>query len=452
MGKVSKRQRKFLSKKILPHKKKTGKRGVVEKKKSKDSTGGDRSQQQQQQPRTAKTLPDGLDTTAFLQCPWLVSSAKDERDTCAAAFVVAPELLQIQGTARSTCTTTSRKKKRKSTCDDSDNNSNSGTNVARLTEQAVRDMIGAAVHQASKDDLLRLVWSLQTPQQQQQQQQASPPNSVPTTWPVLAPESLAHSVLLSAEGLGRLHIAFRLHLGPKREEGSTPEEWDEAALVHRQLLGKSEAWPVLRAPLLTFLAAALRTLEDQAMVVMGGGGDGKAERSRGALEEGLRLLQPRVPLLFPFPRLARQHLVFLLGLLETSDNPAVISLAFVRLYELATSQPMPFLHDAFKGVYRSYRAAADRVGALAHGRRECEGGSWGEGTVDVLPLLRECIAELFGVEKPSAYLHAYVFIHDLVQEAVAAADEVRAGGGKTREPGQALRRLRSWGFLQSLQV
>lgn len=48
--------------------------------------------------------------------------------------------------------------------------------------------------------------------------------------------------------------------------------------------------------------------------------------------------------------------------------------------------------------------------------------------------------------------HAYVFIHDLVQEAVAAADEVRAGGGKTREPGQALRRLRSWGFLQSLQV
>lgn len=48
--------------------------------------------------------------------------------------------------------------------------------------------------------------------------------------------------------------------------------------------------------------------------------------------------------------------------------------------------------------------------------------------------------------------HAYVFIHDLVREAVAAAEEVRMAGGRTREPGEALRRLRSWGFLQSLQV
>lgn len=48
--------------------------------------------------------------------------------------------------------------------------------------------------------------------------------------------------------------------------------------------------------------------------------------------------------------------------------------------------------------------------------------------------------------------HAYVYIHDLAREALAAAAEVHKGGGKTREAGQALRRLRSWEFLQSLQV
>lgn len=48
--------------------------------------------------------------------------------------------------------------------------------------------------------------------------------------------------------------------------------------------------------------------------------------------------------------------------------------------------------------------------------------------------------------------HAYVYIHELAREAVEAAAEVKKGGGKAREAGPALRRLRSWGFLQSLQV
>lgn len=48
--------------------------------------------------------------------------------------------------------------------------------------------------------------------------------------------------------------------------------------------------------------------------------------------------------------------------------------------------------------------------------------------------------------------HAYVYIHELARESLAAASEVEKGGGKTKEAGPALRRLRSWGFLQSLLV
>lgn len=52
----------------------------------------------------------------------------------------------------------------------------------------------------------------------------------------------------------------------------------------------------------------------------------------------------------------------------------------------------------------------------------------------------------------SRHQHAYVYIHDLAREALAAAAEVHKGGGNTREAGPSLRRLRSWEFLQSLQV
>lgn len=54
--------------------------------------------------------------------------------------------------------------------------------------------------------------------------------------------------------------------------------------------------------------------------------------------------------------------------------------------------------------------------------------------------------------RPPIHQHAYVYIHDLAREALAAAAEVHKGGGNPREAGSALRRLRSWDFLQSLLV
>lgn len=65
------------------------------------------------------------------------------------------------------------------------------------------------------------------------------------------------------------------------------------------------------------------------------------------------------------------------------------------------------------------------------------------------------------VPHTTAPQHAYVYIHDLVREGVAAADELRQqtghGGGwgrgaKSGEAGPAMRRLRSWSFLQKLVV
>ncbi|CAM9943050.1 unnamed protein product [Ectocarpus sp. 12 AP-2014] len=443
MGKVNKRQRKFLSKNVLTHRKKGG---VRRDNKSKGkgaaaaaaaATAPEASQAPGAQHR--KTLPDGVDTAAFLECPWLSQEAcaAAGRDACVAPFE--PEVALLEGAA------TSKSGKR--------GGGGKGSGSSSLTEQAARAMIGRAVDERSLDDLLRVVWAVQA---------IGDPSSaaVPTTChqPLrAAPGSKAADALIS-EASSRLHLAFRAHLGPERDEedGSSVEEWEDAVRAHRQKLEKAEAWPRLGGALLSFLTSALDSVDKawatSISVAVEGRADSSKRGSSGAssasLVDGLDRMRNHVPLLFPFPRLARRYLSFLLAVLQTSDSTPALSLAFVRLYELSTSQPMPFLHDAFKGSYRCYRAAAERIG----GGRGARVMARGDGAGSSLPLLRECLAELFGVEKPSAYLHAYVYIHEIAREASEAAAEVKKGGGKAREAGPALRRLRSWGFLQGLQL
>ncbi|CAN0072095.1 unnamed protein product, partial [Ectocarpus sp. 13 AM-2016] len=446
MGKVNKRQRKFLSKKVLTHRKKGG---VRRDNKSKGkgaaataATAPEASQAPGAQHR--KTLPDGVDTAAFLECPWLSQEAcaAAGRDACIAPFQ--PEVALLEGAP------TSESGKRGG---GGKGSGSKGSGSSSLTERVARAMIGRAVDERSLGDLLRVVWALQA---------IGDPSSaaVPTTshqplW--AAPGSEAEDALIS-EASSRLHLAFRAHLGPERDEedGSSVEEWEDAVRAHRQKLEKAEAWPRLGGALLSFLTSALDCVETEwatsISVAVEGRADSSKRGSSGATSvsfvDGLDRMRNHVPLLFPFPRLARRYLSFLLAVLQTSDSTPVLSLAFVRLYELSTSQPMPFLYDAFKGSYRCYRAAAERIG----GGRGARVMARGDGAGSSLPLLRECLAELFGVEKPSAYLHAYVYIHELAREAVEAAAEVKKGGGKARDAGPALRRLRSWGFLQSLQV
>lgn len=420
MGKVSKRQRKFLSKKVLPHKKKGGRR--VDSK----AKGGDRNNngipdedQAQTLAEQRRTLPDGLDIASFLECPWLTQQActATEVDTCVALFEPDKSWLEAQqASATATATTTGKRRKSAST----------GNNGGGLSEATARAMISRAVDEASTDDLLRTVWALRSAQ-------PTPSNAATSEISGSAqglraiPGSKAVEVL-RREGLGRLHLAFRAHLGPERDEGDSPEEWEDAVRAHRQQLEKSDAWPRLGGAMLSFLTTAFENLEAAASAsstissptagsssnATGVGGssssnghssssnkDCEAKDPTTSLVEGLVRLADHIPLLFPFPRLARRYLVLLLGVLETSadGDSAALSLASLRMYELSTSQAMPFLHDAFKGAYRCYRGAAERVrggggGVLTRARR-------GAGS---LPMLREVFAELFGVEKPSAYL------------------------------------------------
>lgn len=401
MGKINKRQRKFLSKKVLPHRKKGGvRRDDNKKSKGNNSKGGqeDASAGAAAGEQKRKTLPEGLDTAAFLECPWLSreACAAAGRDVCVAPFEPDSDLLE-DGTQAAPSSRKHGERRGSST--------SSSSNL--LAEKTARAMIERAADEESIDDLLCVVSALQTA------------------------AAVAASTATRTEALSRLHLAFRAHLGPKREEGTSGEEWEDAVRAHRQQLERAEAWPKLGGPLLSFLTTALDHMEkvevgttisdaaDAGSTAVGSGKSSSSGKQNGsdtaaaaaaaaALVGGLTSMQHHVPLLFPFPRLSRRYLAFLLRVLETTDDTATVSLAFVRLYELSTSQPMPFLHDAFKGSYRCYRAVAERVGAggkgaAAVGKVGVKAGSSGAGAGS-LPLLRECLSELFGVEKPSAYL------------------------------------------------
>lgn len=389
MGKVSKRQRKFLSKKVLPHKKKGGRR-VDSKGKGGDRNNGDANEPQTPTLAERRTLPDGLDTTSFFDCPWLSQQAcaAAERDTCVAPFEPEQSLLAAQISATDTTTTAKRHKSAAKA---------NGGGDAGLSETVARAMISRAVDEGSADDLLRTVWALQAAQDTTSSATATA--EIPGTQGLKAAPGSKAVEVLRREGLGRLHLAFRAHLGPEREEGDSTEEWEDAIRAHRQQLEKSDTWPRLGGALLSFLTTAFDNLEASASA-SGASKDSATETA--SLVEGLVRMGDHIPLLFPFPRLARRYLALLLGVLEVSDgDSAALSLASVRMYELSTSQPMPFLHDAFKGAYRCYRGAAERVGGGGAGAGVLTRAGRGAGS---LPMLREFFAELFGVEKPSAYL------------------------------------------------
>lgn len=377
MGKISKRQRKFLKKNVLLNRKKGGHRH--DRKENKGSAGPNsgtagKPRSSQPPPQEVKTLPNGLDTKKFLQCPWLsLSNGDDDIEHDGGVKTFEPETSLLEG---------------------------AGDKHA-LTEHSARGMIDRAVDDRSVDDLLRVVWALRMASDESCE---GPLNLRPSVSGKAGRKRSRTLAVLVSESFRRLHLAFQAHLGPRRDPAHTVEEWEEACLSKRQQFDRAESWPKLGGALLSFLRSALdslrRTSGGRAQTSPGGSSPARQpldQDQRHCLLQGLESMRHHVPLLLPFPRLARRYLVFLLSLLEGTDDVAVLPVACVRLYELSTSQPMPFLHDAFKGVYRSYRNAAAAVSTLA--RDDVRTGA-----SSPLPLLREFIAELFGVEKPSAYL------------------------------------------------
>ena len=183
----------------------------------------------------------------------------------------------------------------------------------------------------------------------------------------------------------------------EKKDGSTKGKdvaFDENKPLHPKTLAKSPNWPALRPVIESFLKSALHLLSE-------------AGKEAELLRFVLRALSRYVPYLAAYPRLARPALRTCIRLwsasLDTSEGHNAVRLqAFLRVRQLAITQPYPLVEDCLKSSYLGYARRA-KFGTASN-------------VSSVLPTLTfmgNCVVELYGLDYASAYQHAFVYIRQL---------------------------------------
>ena len=177
------------------------------------------------------------------------------------------------------------------------------------------------------------------------------------------------------------------------DEGSAEEERGENAPIPPKILMRSIRWKEMNSILQTFFKATLHLMSE--------GKDSKQ------LSFVLRALGKYIPFLTPLPKIAQILLRSLTNLwsapLDSSEDYQVVRLnAFIRIRQLAITQPFPFIEECLKKTYLAYAKRA-KYGTSAT-------------VTSVLPTLTfmgNCIVELYSLDFHSSYQHAFVYIRQL---------------------------------------
>mmetsp|Transcript_12723 Transcript_12723/g.22899 ORF Transcript_12723/g.22899 Transcript_12723/m.22899 type:complete len:889 (-) Transcript_12723:251-2917(-) len=217
---------------------------------------------------------------------------------------------------------------------------------------------------------------------------------------------------LMAICLVQCHDEFHYHLlgkgsgvekGDDEEESSSEEEGDDEKTsstldlnqpLPPKLLAKSPHFAAIRPLLESFLKSTLHILTT-------------AGKEAKLLQFVLSNLAKYVPYLTAFPKISKPFLKTCVQLwsapLDTSEDYNAVRLqAFLRIRQLAVTQPYPFIEEALKLTYLSY-AQRSKFGTASN-------------VTSVLPTLTfmgNCIVELYTLDYASAYQHAFVYIRQL---------------------------------------
>jgi|GEM_PF-6620141 len=199
---------------------------------------------------------------------------------------------------------------------------------------------------------------------------------------------------------------FRGHLMPDKDdgdddasdesggEGEEKSKMDVNKPLNPKQFMKSSHWPTLRPYLESFLKSTLHLLSE-------------AGKEANLLKFVLQTFANYVPFLSAFPRISKLMLKTCVKLwsapLDTSQEYQVVRLqAFLRIRQLAITQPYPFIEDCLKMTYLSY-AQRSKFGTASN-------------VTTVLPTLTfmgNCIVELYTLDYASAYQHSFVYIRQL---------------------------------------
>jgi nucleolar complex protein 2 len=146
----------------------------------------------------------------------------------------------------------------------------------------------------------------------------------------------------------------------------------------------------------------------------------------------LQSLENFVQLLLPFPRQSKSLLKSLLTLwsspADTEDDNVVRLHAFLRIRQLALTQPFPLIEDCLKGSYQSYAKVCKFTN---------------ETTLPTIVFMGNCLVELYSLDIDSSYQHAFVYIRQLALHLRAAITK------KTKE---SFSQIYAWQYFNCLRV
>ena len=208
------------------------------------------------------------------------------------------------------------------------------------------------------------------------------------------------------------------------QNGSADKKLDVNRPLNPKLFTKSSHWHTLRPYLESFLRSTLHLLSE-------------AGKEANLLKFVLQALSNYVPFLSVFPKISKTMLKTCVKLwsapLDTSVEYQVVRLqAFLRIRQLAITQPYPFIEDCLKMTYLSY-AQRSRFGTASN-------------VTTVLPTLTfmgNCIVELYTLDYASAYQHAFVYIRQLALHLRTALMK------KTKE---SLAQVYCWQYMHCLKL
>lgn len=194
--------------------------------------------------------------------------------------------------------------------------------------------------------------------------------------------------------LNRCHEEFKYHFFQTQDDidDGTETESDNKP-INAKKFENSEKWPDLRPILLSFFRSTLHIMSEA--------------KEPELLALILKALSKYLPMMTPFPRIADATLKSLVNLwsapLDSSEDYQVVRLhAFVRIRQLALTQPFPFIEDCLKKTYLAYAKRA-KFGT----------GSSVATSLPTLTFMGNCLVELYSLDYHSSYQHAFVYIRQL---------------------------------------
>jgi len=256
---------------------------------------------------------------------------------------------------------------------------------------------------------------------------------------------------LMASTLRHCHEEFRYHLlgagsgvesedsggnKKKRDDDDDDDETDDDSNsdandaedlinkpVNPKLLAKSKRWTQVGTILQSFLKSTLHLLSEA--------------KEPELVTFVLKNLAYYIPFMTAYPRVAKSCLKTLTKLwsasLDTSEDYQVVRLnAFIRIRQMALTQPFPFIEQCLKSTYLAYAKRAKFATAAS--------------VTSLLPTITfmgNCIVELYSLDYASSYQHAFVYIRQLALHLRSAIQK------KTPE---AFRVVYCWQYIHCLKL